>query len=71
MSSSVCEIEDKDSQYLFEIIFPTCNSFRQILQFLNQFHKQFHFVFTKKEYRYVKKMIKRHVFLKEIFTLSI
>lgn len=35
------------NQYFFEIVFPTCNSFRQILQFLNQSHKTVPLVFTK------------------------
>lgn len=35
------------SSNYFEVVFPTCNSFRQILQFLNQTHKTIPLVFTK------------------------
>lgn len=47
MSEVSKESDEKMNRYFFEVVFPTCNSFRQILQFLNQFHKTVPLVFTK------------------------
>lgn len=64
MISGVEDIEEKQRRYFFEVVFPTCNSFRQILQFLNQFHKTIPLVFTKNVLYIIKENDKKNCIFK-------